>query len=142
MEQFLEFAGNHQLLVMAGAMLAVLIVVNELRMRMRGFTEITPAQAVQLMNADAVLLDVREAGQFAAGHIVGARNLPLEGLSDADGKLAKLKSRPVITCCENGQTGAKGAALLPKLGFERVFNLRGGLSTWRQENYPVQKGKR
>ena len=138
MAELLEFAGNHPILVGSAVLLAALIVFTELRLRTRPYGEVSPADAVRLINSDAVVLDVREPGRFGQGHIVGARNIPLERLEqEADGKLAKLRGKTVLTCCDDGMGGGRAAAILHRLGFEQVFNLRGGLGAWRQENYPL-----
>lgn len=139
MAQVLEFAGNHPLLVGAAVMLAALILINEIRLRARAYREVSPAEAVQLINADALVVDVREPGRYGEGHIVGARNIPLERLEEEAGeKLAKRRDKPVLVCCDDGIGGGRAATLLNRLGFAQVFNLRGGLGAWRQENYPLE----
>lgn len=137
MDRLLEFAGNHPYLVGAAVMLASLIVFNELRLRTRGFSDIAPADAVKLINVDAVVLDVRSADDYAKGHIVGARNVPADELDVEKRPIAKLKDKPVLTYCDTGIAGARVAATLRKAEFSRVFNLRGGLEAWRRDNYPL-----
>ncbi len=140
MQDILEFAGNHPFLIAAAIILAAMIVITEVRLRARGFAELAPGDAVQLMNRSAVVLDVRQPERFAAGHIVGARNIPQDRLAEeAEKKLGKLKDKSIITCCDTGASGARAAAQLRKLEFKRVFNLRGGVEGWLRENYPVEK---
>ena len=97
-------------------------------------------EAVQLMNRrDAVVLDVRDTGDYAAGHIPNARNIPFAQLTDRLRELDKLKSRPIII---NGQSVARAAKVcdaLKKIGFTDVFALRGGLSGWVEASLPVEK---
>ena len=137
MEQFIEFTGNHPYLVGAAVALLVMIVFNEVRLATRGYNDVAPADAVKLINVDATVIDVRSVDAYRTGHIVGAKNVPLDEL-DADGsKLKKLKEKPVLTYCDNGITGARAASSLRSAGFSKVFNLRGGLEAWRRDNYPL-----
>src|SRR5579859_4601768 len=107
--------------------------------RTTGGPWVSTAQATHLINReDALLVDVREPGEFGAGHILGARNVPLARI-DGSGDLAKRKDKPVIVYCEGGERAAKAAAALRKLGFSRVVNLNGGLPAWQQAGLPIQK---
>ena len=97
-------------------------------------------EAVQLMNRrDAIVLDVRDAADYAAGHIANARNIPFAQLSDRLRELEKFKSRPIIISGESGTRAAKVCAALQKIGFSDVFALRGGLRGWVEASLPVEK---
>ena len=94
--------------------------------------------ATRMINdTQAIVLDVRATGEFDAGHLPNARNIPLAELDQRTGDLPA--GRPVIVCCNTGMTSAKGAAALRKAGREEVFNLDGGLNAWRQAGLPVVK---
>jgi rhodanese-related sulfurtransferase len=94
--------------------------------------------ATRMINdTQAIVLDVRATGEFDAGHLPNARNIPLAELVQRVGELPA--GRPVIVCCNTGMTSAKGAAALRKAGREEVFNLDGGLNAWRQAGLPVVK---
>ena len=94
--------------------------------------------ATRMINdTQAIVLDVRATGEFEAGHLPNARNIPLAELDQRTGELPA--GRPVIVCCNTGMTSAKGAAALRKAGREEVFNLDGGLNAWRQAGLPVVK---
>ncbi len=140
MSQLLEFAGNHPLLVAAAFGLLATIVVTEIRHRNRGFAELAPADAVRLINADALVLDVRSVEAYRKGHVVDARNVPLADLSAQAAKLERFKEGPVLAYCDNGIASQRAAAELRKLGFSEVATLRGGLEGWKRDNYPVQQG--
>jgi rhodanese-related sulfurtransferase len=141
MEQLIEFAGNHPFLVGALVLLAVLVVVNEIRLRAAG-DQASPAEAVRLINDGATVLDVRGAGPYAAGHIVGARNIPALEVGNQLESLGKKKDRPVLVYCDIGSQSAKVAAALRRAAFAQVYNLRGGLVAWQRENLPVETGAR
>ena len=96
-----------------------------------GGSRVTPAQAVQLINREkAVLIDVSEPAEYAAGHAVGAKSVPLGGL-EASTELPKNKALPVVVVCATGSRAARAAGLLKKLGFENPRVLAGGLAAWR-----------
>ena len=97
-------------------------------------------EAVQLINRrDALVLDVRDKADFAAGHIPNARNIPVPELDGRLRELEKFKSRPIVV---NGQSGMRSysvCGVLKKNGFSEVFTLRGGLNGWVEASLPVEK---
>jgi rhodanese-related sulfurtransferase len=143
MSPLVDFVRNNLLLI-AVALVSGGMLLWPLFRRVSGGPWVNPTQATHLINReDALVIDVREAGEFGAGHILGARNLPVariaEGRSDAPPELAKRKDKPVIVYCDTGERSAKAAAALKKQGFSRVVNLSGGLGAWRQAGLPVEK---
>jgi len=106
--------------------------------RTAGGPWVNTSQATHLINReDALVVDVRDPGEYGAGHILGAKNFPLSRLGD--GEVSKRKERPVIVYCDGGDRSAKAIALLKKQGFTRVVNLTGGLRAWQQAGLPVEK---
>ena len=104
-----------------------------------GLGAVTPAMAVQAMNREkAVVIDVCEPAEFAAGHIGGARSIPLGQLEGAKG-LPTNKTLPLVLVCASGMRARKAAAVARKLGHERVHVLEGGLAAWREAGLPVEK---
>jgi rhodanese-related sulfurtransferase len=94
----------------------------------------TPEQARELQRHGAVLLDVREDGEWRAGHIPGARHIPLRRLP---AQTAGLPPRcTVVTICRSGHRSARAAALLASQGRE-VVNLAGGMRAWARAGLPV-----
>jgi len=103
---------------------------------------ITPALAVQLMNKEkAVVVDVCSAEEFAAGHVAGAKHIPLADLGTAKG-LPGNKKLPIVVVCASGQRSAKAAVELKKMGHENVQSLAGGLKAWREANLPIEKASK
>ncbi len=101
---------------------------------------VSTLQATQLMNReDAVVVDLRPAADFAQGHILGARNIPLADLAKRAGELDKFKAKPVIVHCATGNSSGSGVALLRGNGFGNVVNLAGGYAAWQQAGLPVEK---
>jgi rhodanese-related sulfurtransferase len=100
---------------------------------------VSAQEATLLINReDALVVDVRDAGDFGAGHVLGARNVPLKDLESSN-ELARRKEKAVIVYDANGQASAQAVAALRKAGFAKVFNLTGGLSGWQQAGLPTEK---
>ncbi len=99
-----------------------------------------PQAMVQLMNRDkAVVIDVCEPDEFARGHVIGAKNLPLGQLEDKLSQVVKNKSAHVIMVCQVGARSARAAATARKLGYENVQSLSGGLRAWTAASMPTEK---
>lgn len=105
--------------------------------------ELSPVQATQLINReDAQIIDVRDAGEFANGHLPNAKNIPLDKLAERIGEIEKFKDSPLIVCCAAGMRSAKGCGELGKLGFTKAHSLAGGVDAWVGAGYPIKKGSR
>jgi rhodanese-related sulfurtransferase len=101
---------------------------------------LSPQDMVQLMNREkAIVIDVCEPDEFARGHVIGAKNLPLGQLEDKLAHLVKSKSAQVVMVCQVGARSARAAATARKLGFENVKSLAGGLKAWQAASMPVEK---
>ncbi len=100
---------------------------------------VTPAEAVQLINRErAVLIDVSEPAEYAAGHPGGAKNVPFGNLEKST-DLPKNKALPLVVVCPTGARASRAAGILRKLGFEKARPLAGGLRAWREASLPVEK---
>lgn len=96
--------------------------------------------ATQLINQkDAVVIDVRDQGEYAAGHILNAKSFPEKVFTERKGELEKLKSTPIIVSCDTGQRAGAAAQKLRDMGFTEVYTLQGGLNAWREAGLPVTK---
>src|SRR5262245_57681229 len=140
MNRFLEYITHHPFLVAPAATVSVLWVVIEARARARGSSDVSPGDAVRLLNGGAVVIDVREAKDYEAGHIIDARSIPAAELGERAEQLKKFKEKPVLVYCDAGFDSAKAARTLRDQGFAKVVTLRGGLRGWRQDNLPIVKG--
>ncbi|AGX86890.1 rhodanese-like domain-containing protein [Candidatus Symbiobacter mobilis] len=101
---------------------------------------VDPDAAVMLINREkAVVVDVCQPTEFAAGHIQGSKNIPLD---DFDKKLpttVKNKSLPLILVCQSGIRSRRAVAMAQHLGYERAMSLRGGVVAWRNANLPIDR---
>ena len=97
-------------------------------------------EAVQLINREkAVVVDVCEPTEFAAGHVVGAKNIPLDDLQAKLAGAVKNNKLPLILVCQTGARSARAVATAKALGFEQAQSLGGGLVAWKAANLPVEK---
>lgn len=142
METYLEFAGNHPVLVSALLFSFFMLVFSELRRKSRGLTHIEPQEAVRLINNDAVVLDVRSPEAFAKGHIVNARNIPLDELDANQEKINRLASKPILAVCDAGMSSTRAVNALRKSGLESVYGLKGGIAAWTEASLPLVTGKK
>jgi rhodanese-related sulfurtransferase len=137
MARSVDFVRNNLLLFVVAFVSGAMLLWPLFR-RSAGGPWVNTAEATHLINReDALVLDVRDPGEYGAGHILGAKNVPLSRLGDA--QVAKRKDRPVIVYCEGGERASKAVAALKRQGFARVVNLTGGLRAWQQAGLPVEK---
>lgn len=136
MTQVLIFLSEQWLLVSILAALIITFFWNEKR---RSGKSLTFHQATRLLNDEAaILIDLREAKDFKAGHINNAMNIPYAKLKNSQADLDKHKEKTIILVDKMGQhAGAAGRELM-KLGFD-VGRLEGGMSEWYGQKMPVVK---
>jgi phage shock protein E len=89
---------------------------------------ITPADAKALVQKGAPLVDVRTPEEFAAGHLDGAINIPIDDLDARKGELKK--DADIVLYCRSGGRSERGRALLAAAGYTKVHNL-GAMSNWK-----------
>jgi rhodanese-related sulfurtransferase len=101
---------------------------------MTNYIEIEAAQLAELRSSQPiVLLDVRNDDEVLAGVIDGAIHIPLNTLPT---EYTKLNPEAKIVCyCHSGIRSAKAASFLANLGYENLYNLRGGILAWGREGY-------
>jgi rhodanese-related sulfurtransferase len=97
-------------------------------------TDIDPAEADRLVAAGALLLDVREDDEWAAGHAPSATHLPLGQVVDRQGELPT--DRTIVCMCRAGGRSQSVAVHLAGAGFD-VRNAAGGMQAWAAGGLPV-----
>jgi rhodanese-related sulfurtransferase len=105
-----------------------------------GGQEIGTLEVTRLMNqGHALVIDVRDEKEFAAGHLPKARHIPLRELGNRLGEIGKYKDKPVIVTCRGGTRGGMACRFLRRSGFNNVFQLKGGVASWQQASLPLEK---
>lgn len=101
-------------------LLAVVVVAYTLLKR-RG--QIPPADALQHLRNGALVVDVRSAAEFRAGHLPDTVNMPLEVIETALPDRVKDKNQPILLHCQSGMRSGVAMGKLKAMGFQNVFNL-------------------
>ena len=105
-----------------------------------GVANVTATEAVMLMSrSKPLILDVRDATEFAAGHIQGAKNIPLAELASRVKEIEKFKDKPVLVHCQRGMRAKSACSILRAQQFSQLNNLQGGLDTWVEAKLPLIK---
>jgi rhodanese-related sulfurtransferase len=135
-----HFVTENIWLVLATLFAGYMLVWPPISRKLSGVRDVGLVEATQLINhQNAVVLDVREEGEFQGGHIPKAKHIPLGALGKRLSELEKHKGRPVVVSCRSGARSSRACGVLRKNGFEQVYNLAGGLIAWEQANMPVEK---
>ena len=105
-----------------------------------GVANISATEAVMLMSRNKpLILDVRDATEFAAGHIQGAKNIPVAELAGRIKEIEKFKDKPVLVHCQKGMRAKGACSILRAQQFSQLHNLQGGLDTWVEAKMPLVK---
>ena len=105
-----------------------------------GGAGLTPAAAVHLINREkAVVIDVCEPAEYQAGHVAGAKSIPLAELEAKLPGAVKNKATPLVLVCASGMRSGRAVAIAKKLGYENAQSLSGGLKSWREASLPIEK---
>jgi len=140
LEQLIEFAGNHGMLVAGFAAVTLLLMWTEIGRHTRGYAEITPAEAVRKMNNDeTTVVDISSAADFTRGHLSGSKNIVMSRINDSDPEVGKITAGPVLVVCKNGNSAHQAAARFVKLGVTDVAVLKGGTTQWLADQFPLAR---
>ena len=137
MAQVLEFIGNHPYLCTTFVVLLILFIRHEMG---RGGNSLTPQQLIHLMNKEnPLLLDIRDAKAYRAGHVINAKNIPLAQIEEQTKKYNKFKEQPVVILCQAGQHASIAAKTFKQKGFVKLYRLSGGILEWQNRGLPLIK---
>jgi len=138
-----DFIVNNLGLVALFLASGVLLFWPEIQRLAMGGAQLGTLDVTRLMNQGGTLvLDIREAEDYATGHLPRARHIPMSQLSSRVEEIGKYKDKTVIVTCRNGTRAGAASRLLKQAGFKNVFELRGGLNAWEQASLPVEKAEK
>ncbi|MCX6259956.1 MAG: rhodanese-like domain-containing protein [Bacteroidia bacterium] len=93
-----------------------------------------------LRTDSSILIDVREPFEFKGNRIKGAINIPASGNLDKAADTIN-KKLTLFLYCTSGFRSCNTAEKLYDKGFRKLYNLKGGITAWRKDEMPVQKGR-
>ncbi|PZA06715.1 MULTISPECIES: rhodanese-like domain-containing protein [unclassified Meiothermus] len=105
-------------------------------MAQAGYQNVSVQQLYQA-RSPKFILDVREPYEFAAGHVAGAKLIPLGQLAQRAAEIPR--NLPVYVICRSGNRSAQASQILVSKGFSNIHNVQGGLLAWQAAGYPVRR---
>ncbi len=134
-ELIFQFLGEQWVLVVGLMMVLTLLALHETR---KAGPSLSISEAVQLVNSEGgVFLDIRDAADFARGHITDALHIPAAALAGRSAELEKFREKPVVVVCKMGQSSGPATKTLRSQGFSRAQKLAGGMMEWDAQKLPV-----
>lgn len=104
------------------------------------YREVDAQEAARMIaNVKPLILDVRTEREFAAGHLEGAKLIPVQEFHRRLGELSAHRQKPIFVYCASGNRSTVAAKLLVDNGFVQVVNLRRGIAEWSREGLPTVK---
>jgi len=135
-DHLIAFATNHYLITGAFVILLAMLIAYEMS---KGGRSLSTGELTDLVNKDqGIVIDVRPAKDYAAGHIVGSLSFPQDKVLSRTSELEKHKAKTLIIVDSMGQQSGTTARELLKSGFIAA-KLSGGIASWRSENLPLVK---
>ena len=104
---------------------------DQLKAQMRG----TPSEALP---ENALIIDVRSAGEFAMGHVEGALNIPVESISPHNLASLQDKTQTLVVYCASGMRSGYARTMLMQMGYTNVISMDGGWAAWQESGAPVE----
>ncbi len=104
------------------------------------YQDINAKQAFELIQKENLLiLDVRTPGEFLQGHIRDSVLIPVQVLNTEYTKILDFKDKPVFIYCRSGNRSVTASKILLDQGFKPIYNLKGGIKSWIQNGYSIEK---
>lgn len=102
--------------------------------------ELTQQQAQEKIKAGSITtIDVRSAGEYSAGHVPGAINVPHDAIASQLEQIKHLKGQPVMLYCRSGRRAEMAETTLSELGFSQIYHLQGDMMEWDKNQLPIEK---
>lgn len=97
-------------------------------------------QVAALQSKGALLIDVREADEYAQRHASGSTLISLGQLKQRLPEILAYKDKPVVLICQSGRRSGQALKLLEEAGFSAAVNVEGGMNAWQKAGLPVVTG--
>ncbi|HEX4858232.1 MAG TPA: rhodanese-like domain-containing protein [Usitatibacteraceae bacterium] len=137
---FLDFLSQNLMLVLLFLVSGIMVIWPTLAKAASGTRELGTLEVTRLMNAgNALVLDVRDNGEFSSGRIPKSKNIPLAEIDKRIDEISRFKDKPVIVACRSNIRAGSAARLLRQRGFSDVYLLGGGFPAWQQASLPIEK---
>jgi len=139
MDVYFTFISNNPVLFLLFFVILGFIVFNEYKTITQKFKNISPQDAVFLINNDAFILDVRESSELEQGVIKNSKHINFSSVQTSLDSIKKFSDKPTIVYCKSGTRSAAISNMLSKNSFLEVYSMKGGFEAWVSDNLPVVK---
>jgi len=139
MEVYFNFISNNPVLFILFFVILAFILFNEYKTITQKFKDISPQDAVFLINKDAFILDVRESSELSQGAIKNSKHINFSTVESSIDSIKKYSDKPTIVYCKSGIRSSAVSNILTKNDFQEVYSMKGGFEAWVQDNLPVVK---
>tara|TARA_B100001057_G_scaffold88049_1_gene84090 strand:- start:3780 stop:4202 length:423 start_codon:yes stop_codon:yes gene_type:complete len=139
MDVYFTFISNNPVLFLLFFVILGFIIFNEYKTITQKFKNISPQDAVFLINNDAFILDVRESSELDQGIIKNSKHINFSSVQTSLDSIKKFSDKPTIVYCKSGARSATISNMLSKKNFLEVYSMKGGFDAWVSDNLPVVK---
>ena len=139
MDVYFNFISNNPILFLLFFVILGFIVFNEYKTITQKFKNISPQDAVFLINNNAFILDVRESSELDQGVIKNSKHINFSSVQTSLDSIKKFSDKPTIVYCKSGARSATISNMLSKNSFLEVYSMKGGFDAWVSDNLPVVK---
>ena len=139
MDVYFTFISNNPVLFLLFFVILGFIVFNEYKTITQKFKNISPQDAVFLINNDAFILDVRESSELEQGVIKNSKHINFSSVQTSLDSIKKFSDKPTIVYCKSGVRSATISNMLSKNSFHEVYSMKGGFEAWVSDNLPIVK---
>ncbi|MAW49439.1 MAG: sulfurtransferase [Gammaproteobacteria bacterium] len=139
MDAYYNFILNNPVLFILFFVILSFIIFNEYKTITQKFKDITPQDAVFLINNDAFILDVRESTELTKGIIKNSKHITFSSVESSLDSIKKYANKPTIVYCKTGIKSATISNILTKNNFSEVYSMKGGFEAWISDNLPIVK---
>ena len=139
MDVYFTFISNNPVLFLLFSVILGFILFNEYKTITQKFKNISPQDAVFLINNDAFILDVRESSELDQGVIKNSKHINFSSVQTSLDSIKKFSDKPTIVYCKSGTRSAAISNMLSKNSFLEVYSMKGGFEAWVSDNLPVVK---